>query len=544
MSKQILFNQDALDRLASGAQKLNDAVTITMGAKGQNVLIEESFGAGLPHITKDGVTVAKAVTLKDVVENISCTLVKNIALRTNDEVGDGTTTSVSLANAVIQYGRAAILDDNVHPIMLKRGLDIQLKEVLKELDKYSVSIDDIEQTYKVAFISANGDEKIARLVTDVYREVGQEGNVAIEVAKNSLESYYEKVEGISFDRGYNNPYFMNNAKGTADFDDAYVLICDYVINDIAQIESVLKLVSAAHQNKPLLIICEDIDNRAEEKLIINKMNGALQVAVVKAPEFGDRRLDYLEDIAILTGGTFASTLTGIGLHDIREEHLGKASRVIVGENDTSIIGGFGDEKAIQDRISDVKERIENAPDEEFTSYQEKRYARLRGGVVVIKVGGYSDVEKIELKDRVEDAVNAVKSSLIDGIIPGGGAPLLRIGDKGFRDNDLSKHSDDINKGRMVLLQAIKVPFRQILLNAGIDPEETEKEILKKSKNIVFDVMSETYKDGFKQGIIDPLLVTKTALQNAVSVAGTLLTTGCTINYEPDNSKPTDFNLPS
>jgi chaperonin GroEL len=542
MGKQILFKGDALEKLARGAQQFNDAVTITMGAKGQNVLIEDGFGSSLPHVTKDGVTVAKSIVLKDVVENIAATMIKNVALETNDQVGDGTTTATSLANAVIQYGRAAIMS-GVHPIMLKRGLDIQLHEVVKALDAYSVSIDDIEQTYKVAYISANGDDKIARLVTNVYKEVGKDGNVAIEVSRDSIESYYEKVEGISFKNGYNNPYYMNNPKGTADFTDAYVLICDYVIHDMNEIQEVLKLVAAKAQNKPLLIICEDIDIRAEEKLILNKMNGALQVAVVKAPEFGDRRLDYLEDIAIVTGGIFASNLTGIRLQDIREEHLGKAARVIVGSDDTSIIGGFGSEEYIADRIDHVKQRLENAADEEIKAYQEKRYARLKGGVVVIKVGGYSDVEKIELKDRVEDAVNSVKSSLIDGIIPGGGAPLLRIGDKGFKETDISKSSGDVNKGRLVLLEAIKEPFRQIVSNAGLDAQEIEKEILKKSKNIVYDVMTESYKDGFKYGVIDPVLVTKTALINAVSIAGTLLTTGCTINYEADNSKPVDINLP-
>lgn len=541
MAKQILFKEDALNKLVKGAQTLNDAVTITMGAKGQNVLIEESFGAGLPHITKDGVTVAKSISLEDTVENISCTLIKNIALRTNDLVGDGTTTAVSLANAIISYGRDAIVNDGVHPVMLKRGLDIQVQEVIAELDKFKVTVDTDNQMYQVALISANGDKEIAGLVTEVYKEVGKDGNIAIEISNNSSESSYEKVEGISFDRGFNNPYYINNAKGNVDYNEAYVLISDYVINSAREIEGVLQLASA--KNKPLLIICEDIDIRAEEILINNKLSGALQVAVVKAPAYGDRRLDYLEDIAVLTGGTFVSNLTGLKLQEIKEEHLGTASRFIVSEDETSIIGGYGNEYDITQRIETVKERITNAPDEEIKSYQEERYARLKGGVVVIKVGGYSDVEKIELKDRFEDAVNAVKSSLLDGVIPGGGSPLLRIGDKGFKPSESSKHSEDVNAGREVLLNAIKVPFRQILMNAGLNAQEYEKEILKKSKNIVVDVMSETYKDGFKQGIIDPVLVTKTALQNAVSVAGTLLTTGCTVNYKGDESKPVDFNLP-
>lgn len=544
MAKQILFKADALDKLAQGAEKLNNAVAITMGAKGQNVLIDDGFGSKLPHVTKDGVTVAKSVELKDIVENLACTLVKHVALKTNDMVGDGTTTATCLANAIIKYGRHAIQKDGVHPIMLKRGLDIQVKEVVKELEKYAVSIDRIEDTEKVALISSNGDKEIATIVTNVYKEIGKDGNVAIEVSTSSNKSFFEKVEGIKFDRGYNNPYFVNNPKMTADYNNPVILISDYVINDVNEIQSVLKLVTQTVKRRPLLIICEDIDARAEEKLVINKMNGALDVVVVKAPEFGDRRLDYLEDIAILTGGTFVSNLTGIALNEIKEEHLGQCARIIVDDENTTIIGGLGAPEKIESRLGYIKERIESSTDPDPKKYQERRYARLKGGVVVIKVGGDSDVEKLELKDRFEDAVNAVKASLIEGIIPGGGTPLLRIGDKGFKDADLSKHSVHINKGRLVLLQAIKTPFRQIVENAGQDVKELEKEILNKSKNVVFDVMSETFKDGLKYGVIDPLLVTKTALINAVSVAGTLLTTGCTISYEPDNAAPVDFNLPS
>lgn len=542
MTKQILFKQDALDRLGLGVQTLNDAVTITMGAKGQNVLIEDSYGSSLPHITKDGVTVAKSVILKDSVQNIACTLIKSVALRTNDIAGDGTTTAISLANAIFQYGKKEIVENGIHPIMLQRGLNLQLKEVLAELDKYKTSVDNDNQMYQVALISANGDKDVAQLVTDVYKEVGKEGNVAIELANNSAKSSYKKMEGISFNRGYNNPFYVNNAKNTSDYSDAYVLICDYLIDNEREIEGVLNFV--ASKRKPLLIICEDIDIRVEEIIIRNKLSGALEVAIVKAPEFGDRRLDYLEDIAILTGGKFVSNLTGIKLSEVNETHLGKAKRFIAREDETSIIGGAGDVDTIAERVANIKERIEHAVDEEMKEYQETRYARIRGGVVVIKVGGYSDVEKLELKDRVEDAVNAVKSSLFDGIIPGGGAPLLRIGDKGFKGSDFSKSSGDVTKGRLVLLKAIKVPFRQILMNAGLDAAQFEKEILNKSKNIVVDVMSETFKDGFKQGIIDPVLVTKTALINAVSVAGTLLTTGCTINYDGDDSKAVDFSLPS
>ena len=541
MAKQILFGSEALNKFAKGAKTLNDAVTITMGAKGQNVLIEDGMGSRLPHVTKDGVTVAKSVDLKDTVENVACSLIKQVALRTNELVGDGTTTATSLSNAIIQEGVRAIQEDGVHPIMLKRGLDIQLKEVLKDLEKFAVSID-IKDTDKVAYISANGDREIAELVSNVYKEIGKDGNVAIEATNNSAKSYYEKVEGIKFDRGYTTPYFVTNPKMTAEYENVSVLICDYVINDVREIVHVLEMMTNG-KKKALLIICEDVSNEVEQALVKNKMAGKLDVVVVKAPEFGDRRLDALEDMAILTNGTFVSTLTGISLPEIKKEHLGQCDKIIVDAENTAIIGGAGTKEKIQERLDYIKERIDNTEDKELKKFQEKRHASIKGGIVVIKVGGNSDVEILEIKDRVEDAVNAVKSSLLDGIIPGGGIPLLRIGDKGFKEADLSKHSEHINKGRLVLLKAIKLPFRQIVKNGGLPVEGIEKEVLNKSKNMVFDVMSENYKDGFKHGIIDPLLVTKTALINAVSVAGTLLTTGCTINYEPENSKPIDFSLP-
>ena len=531
MGKQIFFRNESLAKLVSGAKKLNDAVTITMGAKGQNVLLDINHGS-LPHITKDGVTVAKSVDLNDPVESTACTLLKSIALRTNEEVGDGTTTSVALAYSILQNGAKAILDDGVHPIMLKRGLDMQLESVLAELTKYTVPVTSPDDTYKIALVSANGDEKVARLVTDVYSQIGKDGNIAIEASRNAIESSFEKVDGIKFDRGYNNPYYMNYAKGVADYENALILICDYSINVATEIEHILNY--AASTNRPLLIICEDIDMGVEEILIKNKMQNVLKPVVVKAPEFGDRRIDALEDIAILTGGTFVSNLTGIKLSEVTPEHLGNADRIIVTSEETSIIGGTGENQDLVDRLADIKIKIEASTDDYNKEYQEARYARVNGGVVVIKVGGYSDVEKLELKDRIEDAVNAVKSALIAGIIPGGGTPLHRIGDKGFKSSDLSKTSNDINKGRLILLQAIKAPFRKILENAGLNISEIEQEIKNKSKDMVFDVVSESYKSAFKYGIIDPVLVTKTALINAVSIAGTLLTTGCTINYEADD----------
>ena len=535
MAKQIDYGQEAFAKLTEGARKLNDAVVVTMGAKGQNVLIEDTYGND-PHVTKDGVTVAKSVHLKDPVEKIACNLIKKVALRTNDAVGDGTTTSVCLANAILQYGSAAISEGH-NAVMLKRGIDIELKHTLAYLDTVKTPLnDDMEMAYQVALVSANGDTDVAKLVTDVYTLVGKEGNIAIENDMNSPVSSFKKVEGLEFDRGFNNPYYITDIPTeTVEYHDPIILISDYKIMSIYEVKHVLELCQRI--GRPLVLICEDLDPDADNQIALNKMQNGLPVVTINAPEFGDRRLNFLEDLAIVTGGTFISTVTGKTFDDVTEADFGRAKKVVVTRNNTSIIGGQGDSEKIKLRLEGIKSQIEATKEDEHRKHLEKRYAKFKGGVIVIKVGGYSEVERREIKDRVEDAVNSVKSALIDGIIPGGGSVLLRISlSKLFSEKDERK---DVTRGREVLKSALKIPFNQILMNAGVESlQEIGEELHMSQVNQVFDVLNEEFVDGIEVGIIDPVLVTKTALINAASIAGTILTTGCTISFEVDNGDQT------
>lgn len=448
-----------------------------------------------------------------------------------------TTTATVLANAIVQYGADAIENEGINPVLLKRGIDIELKNTLEYLDAIKTPLnDDLTKAREVALVSANGDSVIADLVTEVYNEVGKDGNIAIEIDGNSPFSTYTKVEGVEFDRGFNNPYFITNLETeTVEHQDAIVLISDYRINHIKELSHILQLAQSI--DKPLLIIAEDIDPNADTLLAVNNMKGALRVSTVSAPEFGDRRLNFLEDLAVITGGTFISSVTGKTFDDVVESDFGRVKKFIQTRDTTSIIGGEGDKDLLAKRLEGIKSQIEHAKDE-HKSYLEKRYAKIRGGFIVIKVGGYSEVERREIKDRVEDAVNAVKSALIDGIIPGGGSALLRISMTPLEVNE--GEDSDIIRGRAVLKYALKIPFNQILVNAGLGQElqGIVKDIVdnKENLNIVYDVNSYELVDGIEKGIIDPVLVTKTALINASSVAGTLLTTGCTISFEPEGDK--------
>ena len=538
MAKEIFYGTDAFDKLLSGAKKLSDAVAVTLGAKGKNVLIEAVYETEPPHITKDGVTVAKSVQLKDPVERIAANLVKSVSLKTNREVGDGTSTSAVLANAILQYGAAAI-NEGFNPVMLKRGIDIEMKNTLEYLDAIKTPLNgDMDMAYQVALVSANGDEKIARLVTDVYSEVGVDGNIAIEPDMNSPEISFEKVEGLEFDRGFNNPYYVTDVPTeTVEYNDPIILISDYRIMSINELKTPLEL--AQKLNKPILIICEDLDPDADNMIALNKLKNGFPVVTVNAPEFGDRRLHFLEDLATITGGKFISTVTGKTFDDVTEEDFGRAKRIFISRETTSIIGGKGEKTSIKKRLKSIGSQIKNAKNDEHKEYLEKRYAKFRGGVVIIKVGAYSDVERVEIKDRVEDAVNAVKSALIDGIVPGGGVPLLRISLTPLVKTE--REREDVERGRQVLKNSLKIPFNQIMMNAGFtDMKPIAEEIIGKDENTVFNVMSEDYENGIEGGIIDPVLVTKTALINAASIAGTIITTGCTISFEPGGD--TDLKL--
>lgn len=540
MAKLIDYGQDAFTKLLSGANKLNDAVVVTMGAKGQNVLIEGIYENDAPHITKDGVTVAKAIQLKDPVERIAANLIKKVALETNNTVGDGTTTSVCLANAILQYGAQAI-KEGFNPVMLKRGIDIELKNTLEYLEASKTSLNgDMEMAYQVALVSANGDEEVATLVTDVYKEVGVEGNIAIEPDLNSPTSSYEKVEGIDFSRGFNNPYYVTDIPTeTVEYVNPIFLISDYRIMSIYEVENILKL--AQKIGRPIVLICEELDPEADNMIALNKIKNGLPIVTINAPEFGERRLSFLEDLATVTGGNFISTVTGKTYDDVVEEDFGEATRVIVTRESTTIIGGKGDRDKINERVESIKTQIDATTKEEHQKYLEKRYAKLKGGVIVIKIGANSDVERVEIKDRVEDAVNSVKSALKDGIIPGGGTVLLRISLVDLIGADSERA--DVTRGRQVLKSALKIPFNQIMTNAGIidhDLKSVVKVLLEDGEdlNTVYNVLTDEYVDGIEEGIIDPVLVTKTALINASSIAGTLITTGCTISFDPNNGDET------
>lgn len=534
MAKTIDFGMEAFNKLKAGAEKLNNAVGITMGAKGRNVLLEGLYESDAPHITKDGITVAKAVQLKDPVERIASNLMKKVALETNNVVGDGSTTSICLGNSILRRG-ADILSEGGNSVMLKRGIDIELKNTLEYLDAMNTPLKgDMDMAYQVALVSANGDAEVAKLITEVYTQVGENGNIAIEPDIHSPDLSYQKVEGLEFDRGFNHPYFITDIPTeTVEYSNPVYIISDYKVMSIFELKKVLELCQSL--SRPVVLICEELEPDVNNKLAVNKLNNALQIVSINAPEFGDRRLEFLEDLAILTGGKFISTITNKTFDDVTVDDLGESTRVIVTRNDTAIIGGKGNEKEIQERLEGIQKQIETTKDRDHKKYLERRYAKLRGGVVVIKVGGYSDVERAEIKDRVEDAVNAVKTALKGGIIPGGGTPLLRISMLPLVKNE--NEEEDITKGRKVLKDAIRAPFIQIMKNAGYENEEvlklTIEDLIKSESDIVFNVMTGSFVNGIEDGIIDPVLVTKTALINAASIAGTLLTTGCTISFEPD-----------
>lgn len=538
MAKLIDYGQDAFNKLLAGAEKLNNAVVVTMGAKGQNVLIEGIYENDAPHITKDGVTVARSIQLKDPVERIASNLIKKVALETNNTVGDGTTTSVCLANAILQYGAVAI-NEGFNPVMIKRGIDIELKNTLEYLDASKINLDgNMDMAYQVALVSANDDEVVAGLVTNVYKLVGVEGNIAIEPDLNSPDSSYVKVEGLEFNRGFNNPYFVTDiASGTVQYQNPIFIISDYRIMNIHELRRVLELCQTL--GRPIVLICEELDPEADNMLAVNKIKNGLPIVTINAPEFGDRRLDFLEDLAIMTGGQFISTVTGKTYDDIVEADFGEADRVHITRDLTTIVGGKGNSELMNERLESIKAQIEVTTNEEYKKYLEKRYAKLKGGVVVIKVGGNSDIERVEIKDRVEDAVNSVKSALLDGIVPGGGTALLRISLVPLNTNENERA--DVTRGRQVLKSALKIPFNQIMTNAGISELPSVVRVLvgeDSDMNTVYDVLTDNYVDGIEEGIIDPVLVTKTALINAASIAGTILTTGCTISFDPDNGDNT------
>lgn len=526
-SKEIHFADSARNKLYEGIKQLSDAVKVTMGPKGRNVLIQKSYGA--PTITKDGVSVAKEVELADPIANMGAQLVKEVASKTADAAGDGTTTATVLAYSIYKEGLRNITA-GANPIAVKRGMDKAVAAIIEELKKSSKKVGGKSDIAQVATISANSDENIGSLIAEAMEKVGKDGVITVEEAKG-INDELSVVEGMQFDRGYLSAYFVTNTdKMTAQLENAYVLLTDKKISNMKEI---LPLLEATMQSgKPLLIIAEDIEGEALTTLVVNKLRGVLNVSAVKAPGFGDRRKAMLQDIAILTGGQVISEELGKTLEAATIADLGSAARIVIDKDNTTIVDGKGKAKDVKDRIAQIKMEIENTTSDYDREKLQERLAKLSGGVAVIKVGAASEVEMKEKKDRVDDALSATKAAVDEGIVIGGGSALIRASQK-----VKLKLEGDEAIGYDIIKRAIKAPLAQIATNAGYDAGVVVNEVEKNSKDgFGFNAASGEYVDMFKEGIIDPLKVTRVALQNAVSVSSLLLTTEATIN-EIKEDKP-------
>jgi chaperonin GroEL len=529
-AKEIKFAVDARDRMLRGIDTLAHAVRVTLGPKGRNVVLDKSFGA--PRITKDGVTVAKEIELEDKFENMGAQMVREVASKTSDEAGDGTTTATVLAHAIVREGAKAVAA-GMNPMDLKRGVDLAVEAVVADLHKNSKAVTSNEEIAQVGTISANGDAEIGRFIADAMKKVGNEGVITVEEAK-SLETELEVVEGMQFDRGYISPYFITNAeKMRVEMDDPYVLICE---KKLSGLQEMLPLLEAVVQTgKPLVIIAEDIEGEALATLVVNKLRGGLKVAAVKAPGFGDRRKAMLEDIAILTSGTLVSADLGIKLENVTVNMLGRAKKVMIDKENTTIVGGAGKKADIQARIAQIKAQIEETTSDYDREKLQERLAKLAGGVAVLRVGGASEIEVKERKDRVDDAMHATRAAVEEGILPGGGVALLRAGEALKK---LRTHNDDQKTGVEIVRKAISWPARQIAINAGEDGAVIVGKILERDTYAYgYDAQSGEYVNMMSKGIIDPTKVVRAALQGAASVAGLLITTEAMVAELPKKAAP-------
>ncbi|KVC98058.1 molecular chaperone GroEL [Burkholderia ubonensis] len=534
-AKDVRFHDSARARIVKGVNVLADAVKVTLGPKGRNVLIERSFGA--PTITKDGVSVAKEIELKDRFENMGAQIVKQVASKTADVAGDGTTTATVLAQAIVQEGMKHVAA-GINPMDLKRGIDKAVAAVLDELRKLSKPISTNREVAQVGSISANSDETIGKIIADAMEKVGKEGVITVEDGK-SLENELDVVEGMQFDRGYVSPYFINDPeKQAAYLDDALILLHDKKISNIRDLLPVLEATSKA--GKPLLIIAEDVDGEALATLVVNAMRGILKVAAVKAPGFGDRRKAMLEDIAILTGATVISEETGKQLQKATLEDLGRAKRVEVRKDDTIIIDGAGDEKRIEARVKSIRTQIEEATSDYDREKLQERAAKLAGGVAVIKVGAATEIEMKEKKDRVDDVLHATRAAVEEGIVPGGGVALLRARSA---VTSLKGANSDQDAGVHIVLRALEAPLRVIASNAGDEPSVVIAKVLEGKDNFGYNAATGEYGDLVEAGVVDPTKVTRTALQNAASIAGLILTTDATVAEAPKDEKPVQSATP-
>ncbi|MEA3553160.1 MAG: chaperonin GroEL [Campylobacterota bacterium] len=520
MAKEIYFSDDARNRLYSGVKQLADAVKVTMGPRGRNVLLQKSYGS--PAITKDGVSVAREIELEDSLENMGAQLVKEVASKTNDEAGDGTTTATVLAESVFKEGLRNVTA-GANPVQLKRGMDKACASILTELKELSRVVDTKDQIAQVATISANSDTQIGDMIAEAMDKVGKDGVITVEEAKG-IEDELDVVEGMQFDRGYLSPYFVTNVeKMTAEMENPFILLADKKISSLKEILPILEAVNQTQ--RPLLIIAEDVDGEALSTLVVNRLRGSLNISAVKAPGFGDRRKAMLQDIATLTGGTVISEEMGMTLEGATMEVLGTAGKVVIDKDNTTIVNGSGDKGAVEARVGQIRNEIENTTSEYDKEKAQERLAKLSGGVAVIKVGAPTETEMKEKKDRVDDALSATRAAVEEGIVIGGGAALIKASLKVSHDL-----SGDEQIGADIIIRAVRAPMKQIASNAGFDAGVVVNEISKsEDANIGFDAASGTYVDMFKAGIVDPTKVERVAMQNAVSVASLLLTTEATVS---------------
>ena len=529
-AKEVKFSVDARDRMLHGIDTLTHAVRVTLGPKGRNVILDKSFGA--PRITKDGVTVAKEIELEDKFENMGAQMVREVASKTSDQAGDGTTTATVLAHAIVREGAKAVAA-GMNPMDLKRGVDLAVETIVADLQKNSKNVTSNEEIAQVGTISANGDAEIGRFIADAMKKVGNEGVITVEEAK-SLVTELEVVEGMQFDRGYISPYFVTNAdKMRVEMEDPYILIYEKKLSGLQELLPLLEAVVQA--SKPLLIIAEDIEGEALATLVVNKLRGGLKVAGVKAPGFGDRRKAMLEDIAILTGGTMVSADLGIKLENVTVNMLGRAKKVMIDKENTTIVSGAGKKADIQGRITQIKAQIEETTSDYDREKLQERLAKLAGGVAVLRVGGATEIEVKERKDRVDDAMHATRAAVEEGVLPGGGVALLRS----LKSLEkLKVHNDDQRTGIEIVKKAISWPARQIAINAGEDGSIVVGKILEKdSYAFGYDAQTGEYGNLVSKGIIDPTKVVRIALQDAASIAGLLITTEAMVAELPKKQSP-------
>jgi chaperonin GroEL len=529
-AKDVKFSGDARDRMLRGVDILANAVKVTLGPKGRNVVLDKSFGA--PRITKDGVTVAKEIELEDKFENMGAQMVREVAQKTNDMAGDGTTTATVLAQAIVKEGAKSVAA-GMNPMDLKRGIDIAVNAVVKDIEKRAKKVGSSAEVAQVGTISSNGDATIGQMIAKAMQKVGNEGVITVEEAK-ALETDVEIVEGMQFDRGYISPYFITNAeKMLAELEDAYILLHE---KKLSGLQSMLPMLEAVVQSgKPLVIIAEDVEGEAIATLVVNKLRGGLKVAAVKAPGFGDRRKAMLEDIAILTGGQLISEDLGIKLENVTTAMLGRAKKVVIEKEKTTIVHGAGKKADIEARVGQIKTQIEETTSDYDREKLQERLAKLAGGVAVIRVGGATEIEVKEKKDRVEDALNATRAAVEEGIVPGGGVALLRAKKAVGRITD---ENPDVQAGINIVLKALEAPIRQIVENAGVEGSVVVGKIAdEKSETYGFDAQTEKYVDMVDAGIVDPAKVVRTALQDAGSVAGLLVTTEAMVAELPKEPVP-------